>query len=202
MVLKVENRVAFVDGKIEWLPQQKEVEGRCFVFFNKWMPGFVKLMTNKSLDLRRDKKSKSGSVDGPFFARMAEERQKVADALLEEALRTEDDEDLEDPPKKRRRKRATSVKAQAKHKHLLPPILEVPVDNRVMLMLFEGVGVGSTHFWVEALPENFQYMKDLIQAEAPKARKERKKKGTTGGAEKESDGQIEENDSDGESASD
>jgi hypothetical protein len=205
MVVQLQSRVAFVDGQVEWLPQQKEVEGKCFVLLNKWTPGFVKLMTNKSLDLRRHKSANSGSVDGPFFARMTEERQKVADALLEEALRMDDGDDLDEeaPPAKRRRRRPAPVRAQQKHKHLLPAILKVPVEDREMLMLFEGVGIGSTQFWVEALPENFQYMKDRIQAEAPKDRKERKKKGTKGDAEKGSDdGQMEEKASDGESASD
>ena len=176
MVVQLQSRVAFVDGQVEWLPQQKEVEGKCFVLVNKWISGFVKLMTNKSLDLRREKSANSGSVDGPFFARMTEERQKAADALLEEALRTDDAEDLDEdaPPSKRRRRRPVAVKAQQKHKHMLPAILQVPVDDRVMLMLFEGVGIGSTQFWVEALPENFQYMKDRIQAEAPRDRRQRK----------------------------
>ena len=152
----------------EWIPPQKAIGDRTFFSFSKWTATFVKMMTGKRLDLRKHKSQTSGTVDVAVMDEILQARQEAADSFLADALAV--DEVGEEKPKKRK-KSNTKVRAQTKHSHLVPTILDVEVRDRKLSILFEGISSG--HIWMELLPGHLDWLKDAIQNDEPKSRRAR-----------------------------
>ena len=101
----------------------------------------------------------------PIIAEIMEKRQAAADQAVQRAMDVEDDVEIASKPKKKKAK----VRAAAKHAHLAPPILETNVQDRRLMVLFEGLGTAS--IWLEMQEEALQWLQEAVACSSPKSRK-------------------------------
>ncbi len=153
------------ESKETWVPPQKIVEDKTFFNFTKWSPTFVKVLTGKRLDLRKGMAESSGSIDVPIIAEIMEKRQAAADEAVQRAVDVEDDVEIASKPKKKKVK----LRAAAKHAHLAPPILEINVQGRPLMVLFDGLG--TTSIWLEMKEDTLQWLQEQVAVSSPESRK-------------------------------
>ena len=187
MSITLEAKMVLRAGGRQWAPDQKEVENKRFMSISKWNRGFVRFMTGKALDLRKEKQAKSGSVDSPFMQKLLDARQEAADKLLQEALTVEDES--QQPTKKRK-----VARASRKHAIHVPNTMEMEMSGYTLTLLFEGVG--SSNVWVEMTEDNCNWLKTQIAAASPRARQPRSSRKNTeaGSAQPVAEGNQEEDD--------
>ena len=151
--------VVNLKGCKTWVPKQKEVDGGTFLALSKWDRQCILALTDRALDLRKDKDG--GSLNSEVWAQLIEARQDVADKAIQEALKMENTE--ETPTKKQK-----AVRAGSKHDFMAPPILTVHYQGHSFRVLYEGLG-GNT-LWVEAKEETLRILKKFISQSKPKPR--------------------------------
>ena len=169
--IRIESRPVLLLANRQWAPDMKLVGGRDFVSISKWNRGFVRFMTGKALDLRKDKEGQSGSVDSPVIDKILEQRQNSANELLLEALNMDGSGDEDpNPPKKKKRKAQRATAKDAIH---VPPIMDVNIDGHKMAILYEGLGMFN--FWMELTEVNLNWLNDKLKDANVKSRKAKQK---------------------------
>ena len=112
MDFTLETHLVVKYGDQTWALTQVTVDDVIYFQFGKWDRGFVKWVTGKSLDLRKDKTA--GSADCRFLDQLIARRQTACDDALDAALHHDDDESSQ--VKKRRRR------AKSSDDHLVPKV--------------------------------------------------------------------------------
>ena len=107
----------------------------------------------------------------PVMDSILELRQSACDELLAEAMKTEEPE--AEQSKGKRKKPQQAQKCLAKHIHLLPPIIDITIDEFQFSILVEGLSTGN--FWMELLAENFAWLQAEANKEPPKPRTQKPK---------------------------
>ena len=148
--------VVNLKGCKTWVPKQKEVNDGTFLALSKWDRQCILAFTDRALDLTANKDG--GSLNSEVWAELLQARQDVADKAIEEAHKTEDQDEA--------RKKKHKVRASSKHDFMAPPILTVQYKDYSFRVLYEGLG--GTTLWVEAKEETLRMLKKFISESKPK----------------------------------
>ena len=170
MDFTLETHLVVKYGDQTWAPTQVTVDDVIYFQFGKWDRGFVKWVTGKSLDLRKDKTA--GSADCRFLDQLIARRQTACDDALDAALHHDDDESSQ---VKKRRRRAKSSDDHLVPKVLnmsLPPVPEEDLPEKLVRILFDGAGTAS--IYMEMHQDILYHLKKGIQHSS---KSERRKKG-------------------------
>ena len=166
MDFRIENQLVVKYGDQTWAPAQITFEEVTYFQFSKWDRHFVKWVTGKSLDLRKDKTA--GSADCEYLDKILQRRQTACDDALHAAIHH--DEDGQAKTKKRRRR------ANASDAHLVPKVLnmilpEVPEEGlaeKLVRILFDGAG--TANIYMEMHEDILYHLKKGIQHSTRKDR--------------------------------
>ena len=112
MDFTIESQQVVKYGDQTWTPAQITVDEVIYFQFCKWDRAFVKWVTGKSLDLRKDKSA--GSADCEYMDQVLSRRQAACDDALHAALHDEGDQGKA----KKRRKRASASDGHLVHRVL------------------------------------------------------------------------------------
>ena len=92
--------------KAPWLAETKSVEGKIFVKIAKWCRHFVRFVTGRALDFRKEKKQDANVL---FLDEIAKNRARLSTEAVRRALANPDpDDDPEIRPAKKQRQRAVT----------------------------------------------------------------------------------------------
>ena len=170
MDFTLETHLVVKYGDQTWALTQVTVDDVIYFQFGKWDRGFVKWVTGKSLDLRKDKTA--GSADCSFLDQLIARRQTACDDALDAALHHDDDDSSQ---VKKRRRRAKSCDDHLVPKVLnmsLPPVPEEDLPEKLVRILFDGAGTAS--IYMEMHQDILYHLKKGIQHSS---KSERRKKG-------------------------
>ena len=145
---------------------QKEVSGLEFVCLEKWNRQLVKMVTGKALDLRPGKASESGSLKAKVWDEIVEERQKVANQKLQEALEV-DNGQAQDAQAARGAKKNKVVRAGSKHMLMLPEVIDIECRQHGLKVLLEGIN--TQVIWMHFTEDNINWLKNEVGAEGSEA---------------------------------
>ena len=158
--------VVNLKGCKTWAPKQKEVSDGTFLALSKWDRQCILAFTDRALDLRANKDG--GSLNSEVWGELLAARQEVADKAIQEAFKTEGQEE---PGHK---KHKAIIRAQSKHDFMAPPILTVQYQGHTFRVPYEGLG-GNT-LWVEAKEDTLRMLKKFLSESKPKPRSKPKAK--------------------------
>ena len=171
MALTVTEKLVLSDGKQDLVLPQKEVSGLEFVCLEKWNRQLVKMVTGKALDLRPVKASESGSLKAKVWDEIVEERQKVANQKLQEALEV-DNGQAQDAQAARGAKKNKVVRAGSKHMLMLPEVIDIDCRQHGLKVLLEGIN--TQVIWMHFTEDNINWLKNEVGAEEAKPRAKRR----------------------------
>jgi hypothetical protein len=143
------------DYKQNWVPESEEVDGSMYMRVCKWDRCFVKFCTGKALKFSGIKRQ---DVNVDFVDKLQRLRTAAVDAALAGLVDAEPD-----AIKKRRRMR----KARLDDRDVLPPVVTMicPAlyeDDRMIhdeLSMRVRFGIKNHDLWMEATPENLEYVR-------------------------------------------
>ena len=140
--------------KTDWVPEAKEVDALVFMRVSKWDRNFVKFCTGKALSFARHSRR---DVNVSFIEVLQKLRTTVVDEAITSAYASEDAE-------KKKSKRIR--KAREADRDLAPAVLtmscpevrrgDLCVPGISIKVLF---GIKNNDLWIEALPENLEYIR-------------------------------------------
>ena len=170
MDFTIESQQVVKYGDQTWTPAQITVDEVIYFQFSKWDRAFVKWVTGKSLDLRKDKSA--GSADCEYMDQVLSRRQAACDDALHAALHDEGDQGKA----KKRRKRASASDGHLVHRVLNMTLPEVPEENlaeKLVRILFDGAG--TANIYMEMHEDVLYHLKKGINHSSRIARDRRKK---------------------------
>ena len=149
-------------GEKVWVPTQKTLYGQTWTMVSKWDRGFVKFVTGKALNLKKNQRGADCNVT--FLDELKRRRQEVCDKFMEQALQAPE-EDEDGPPAKRAR--TSQQKRVRRDTSLLPDVITLTFDEvvvggknfpkRDIQLLTESIH--EQKFWVECTQLNLEYIK-------------------------------------------
>jgi hypothetical protein len=122
--------VVKAEGNRRWYPmpdQVEEVDQQLFVHLEKWDREFIKFVTGKCLDLRKQREG-SDCIVG-FWDTLSQKRQQACDLALGMALKHDDEEDHVQIQHKRKFKHPTTIRAKEKDAVLVAPTVTISLDS-------------------------------------------------------------------------
>lgn len=153
-------------GDMSWTPDQKMHQDRPWFLLGKWDRHFVKFMTGKALDLRRDREG--ASVNSSWMDEVFSRRQMACNQALVDAYQLNDDEDQQ--PKKKLKRSCTAADV-----HLLPSAVTMKLPEapgfpeREVQVLVEGIK--TTNMWLPLELEVLSHIKAGVMNSEVKPRK-------------------------------
>ena len=156
------------DGKrTTWCPKQQVVDDTRFFEFSKWDRGFVRWVTGKSLDLRKNTNNQA-SADCEFLDKLLKSRQSLVDATLHEVL-CQDDAGGESRKRRKRAGMSDSHLCPRVLQFTLPAVGEEGVDELPVQILYDGAG--ASIMWMEFSHAVSAHLKKGVELSTKKERK-------------------------------
>ena len=170
MDFTLESQIVVKYGDQTWSPPQITIDEVRYFQFSKWDRHFVRWVTGKSLDLRKDKSA--GSADCEYLDKILHRRQTACDDALHAALHH--GEEGQSKTKKRRR-RANSSDAHLVSRVLNMTLPEVPDEGlaeKLVRILFDGAG--TANIYMEMHEDILYHLKKGIQQSSRNDRSRKK----------------------------
>ena len=144
------------DFKSNWVPETQDVDNATFMRLCKWDRCFVMFCTGKALQFSGGPRQ---DVNVGFFEKLQRIRTTAVNAAVAAVLEA----DTEDGAKKRKRTR----KARLSDRVLVPPIINImgPALHDATGLVHEALpmrvlfGIKNHDLWIEATPQNLEYMR-------------------------------------------